>query len=110
MILAGLPLSAIKKQVAEKDLKEALDEIVIPSAEIAVKMNIERLSFLVGKLMTAAQGGDESAVNSIVKILQVQQQMILEYREFQPDEKTQLEQFRERKEAQKNKNSRKYKK
>jgi len=81
----------------------------LPETSSAIKEQYVQLSDLLKRIMPKAQKGDESAVNAVVKIMQVQQQMLLKFGKPAPKEPTSLERFRQESETRHRKNTSKYK-
>ena len=112
MLLNGASPRSIKELLgadADTAIEAVLGDIAVTSVESTTKLNVERLSYLATCLMPKAKKGNEVAINAVVKIMQVQQQLVLAYNvACAPHTDSDLERFRDSREARRNKNTSAY--
>jgi len=115
MLMNGTSFTGVKQKLGADAgaaaIKAVMAEITMPTPEEITMRTNEELSRLAEALMPKARKGDEVSINAIVRIKQVQQQLILTYAATAPykHEETELERFRKEKEARQQKNTSKYK-
>jgi hypothetical protein len=110
MLLSGASERTMRVKLgvdADIAIAAVLNDIRVSDIETTTKINMERLSNLMTGLMPKAEKGNEVAINAVIKIMQVQQQLILAYQASAPKEPTPLDKFREPKGSGGKKNMRK---
>jgi hypothetical protein len=89
MIIEGASHADIVRSIGEgaaELIESVIKEIVVPDPESATKIGHERLAYLSRQLMPKAETGNEVAINAVVKIIQVQQQLIFGLSELKRSE------------------------